>query len=99
VVSGKAQAEIDQTNIITPDDLPNGTEISFYTTTWGAKAIVQNGRYTVNVPFNSTISFYYKVDNKSAANVITGQVYQGSFNNSSSKTLTGNINGNTYTIQ
>jgi hypothetical protein len=48
-VSGKAQANLDA-KLVGLENVPNGTVINFYNSTWKDSVVVQNGTYSIIVP-------------------------------------------------
>lgn len=76
-LSGSASADLDLT-IVGFENMPDGTKIYFTTGTWGATAIVSNGKYSLNIPryvdFNSPAGVLYNISfnaNKKTSNTST----------------------------
>jgi len=90
-ISGNAQANLDA-SIVGLENIPNGTVINFYNSTWKDSVAVQNGTYSIIVPKNSLI--YWKSIFKYSKNVWSSTTL--SFDNSHTYeyTITGS---NTFT--
>jgi len=58
-VSGKAQANLDA-RIVGLENVPNGTVITFYNSTWKDSVIVQNGIYSIIVPNGQLVNWKSK---------------------------------------
>lgn len=58
-ITGKVQANLDA-SVVGLENVPNGTVINFWTSTWKDSVIVQNGIYSIVAPKNSTINWKSK---------------------------------------
>lgn len=57
LLSGKALAELDLT-ASGSEQIPNGVKIYFYTSTWGANAVVSSGNYNIEIPRGQVVNYY-----------------------------------------
>lgn len=58
-ISGKFQANLDA-SVVGLENVPNGTVINFWTSTWKDSVVVQNGIYSMVSPKNSSINWRSK---------------------------------------
>ena len=70
-IYGTVKAQLDLTTIDL-ENLPDGSRIYFYTSTWGATATVTNGNFNIVVPVGTTINCYIlqTTNQKSQSNVL-----------------------------
>ena len=89
VVSGNALADIDGTTYGL-ENMPNGAQIVFYTTQWGATAIVNNGKYSVRIPKNTSVNYCIKFTTykKLSSTSVKSYIYE----------YTGTLNPSSYPI-
>ena len=92
-VTGTAKADLDL-SVVGLENLPDGTRISFSTTSpyWKEDALVKNGTYAINVPAYNTVNYSISTlqIQKSATGTTSNHTFQvgGSFSSSSSSSTT-----------
>jgi len=75
-VSGYATVELDL-SVNGLENIPTGTKIYFYSSTWGDNATVTNGNYNIKVPAGTTINYYiqFSANQKSQSGVLNTHTF------------------------